>query len=199
LDYSFANEWSSTLPVGNRGFFYQAGGISFVASELFNAPNKWVNYVKIKANVGTQGNGAPRYALNSVYVANPDFTPTGSYPIQFPFGGVSGFQQEILSEIQTLTPEQSFTVEGGVDLGFFQDRLTVEYTYYKIQNKSLIVNVSLPSSSGFTRTILNIGQMTNKGHELLVRATPLRDVKGITWNVNFNFTKKQNNVDKDYR
>lgn len=38
--------------------------------------------------------------------------------------------------------------------------------------------------------------MTNKGHELLVRATPLRDVKGITWNVNFNFTKNNNNVDK---
>jgi hypothetical protein len=33
--------------------------------------------------------------------------------------------------------------------------------------------------------------MTNKGHELTVRATPLRDVKGITWNVNFNFTKNK--------
>ncbi len=196
LDYSFANEWSSTLPVGKRGFFYQAAGLSFVASELFNAPNKWVNYIKLRANVGTQGNGAPRYALNSVYVASPDFTPAGSYPIQFPFDGVPGFTSGNTIGNPNLTPEQSLTIEGGVDLGFFQDRLTVEYTYYQIKNKSLIVNVSLPSSSGYTRTILNIGQMTNKGHELLVRATPLRDVKGITWNVNFNFTKNNNNVDK---
>jgi hypothetical protein len=47
--------------------------------------------LKLRGNVGTQGNGAPRYALNSVFVASPDFTPTGSYPIQFPFGGVAGF------------------------------------------------------------------------------------------------------------
>jgi hypothetical protein len=38
--------------------------------------------------------------------------------------------------------------------------------------------------------------MTNKGHELTVNTTPLRDVKGITWNVNFNFTKNKSNVDK---
>jgi cupin superfamily acireductone dioxygenase involved in methionine salvage len=48
VDYSFANEWSSTLPEGSRGFFYQAAGVSFVASELFKNPNKWVNYVKIR-------------------------------------------------------------------------------------------------------------------------------------------------------
>ncbi|MBL0286343.1 MAG: hypothetical protein IPQ19_02760 [Bacteroidetes bacterium] len=88
------------MPVGKRGFFYQAAGLSFVASELFNAPNKWVNYIKLRANVGTQGNGAPRYALNSVYVASPDFTPAGSFPIQFPFGGVLVLLQEIKLEIQ---------------------------------------------------------------------------------------------------
>jgi TonB-linked SusC/RagA family outer membrane protein len=106
VNYSFANEWSSTLPEGSRGFFYNSGGVSFVASDLFKNPNKWVNYVKIRGGVGTQGNGATRYALNSVFVASPDFTPTGSYPIQFPFGGVAGFSTGNVIGNPTLTPEK---------------------------------------------------------------------------------------------
>ncbi|MBL0286342.1 MAG: TonB-dependent receptor [Bacteroidetes bacterium] len=95
-----------------------------------------------------------------------------------------------------LSPEKTFAYEAGIDLGFFSDRLKVEYTYYSRNSKELILPVSLPNTTGYTTQILNIGEMTNKGHELLVRATPLRDVKGITWNVNFNFTKNNNNVDK---
>lgn len=196
LNYSFANEWSSTLPEGSRGFFYQSGGISFLASDLFKTPNKWVNYIKLRAGVGTQGRGAPLYALNSIYVASPDYTPAGSYTIQFPFAGVPGFTTGNTIGNPTLTPEKTITYEGGADVEFFENRFNVSYTYYQRINKSLIVTVSLPSSSGFTRTILNIGQMTNKGHELTVGATPLRDVKGLTWNINYTFTKNNNNVDK---
>lgn len=195
LEYSAANEWSSTLPSGNRGFFYQSGGLSFIVSEFFKT--KWVNNIKLRANVGTQGNGAPRYALSSVYVANPTIFNSGNYNVQFPFAGIPGFTTGNTIGNPDLTPEKSITYEGGIDVDLLENRLGVEYTYYHIQNKSLIVNVSLPSSSGFTRTIVNVGQMTNKGHELTVRVSPIKGlVKDFNWDLNFNFTKNKNNVDK---
>jgi len=196
LEYSLANEWSSTLPEGKRGFFYNSGGISFVASELFNAPNKIVNYIKLRGSIGTQGKGAQPYQLNSVYIASPDFTPTGSFPLLFPFADVPGFTTGNQIGNPNLSPEKTFAYEAGIDLGFFSDRLKVEYTYYSRNSKELILPVSLPNTTGYTTQILNIGEMTNKGHELSVNTTPIRDMKGVTWNLYMNFTKNVNNVVK---
>ena len=200
-EYTARNDWSSTLPEGNRGFFFQGGGLSFVPTELFKTQNEWLSYAKIRANAGTQGKDPGLYLLNSTYSANPlyDDYSESNLPIRFPVqssGGasISGFTADNTIGNPGLKPELTFEWSLGADLDLLKDYLHVEYTYYDKTSKDLVVNVQLPASSGFTRTAKNVGKISNKGHELLVRATALKNVKGINWDFRLQFAKNVSKV-----
>jgi TonB-linked SusC/RagA family outer membrane protein len=197
LEYSARNDWSSTLPVKNRGYFYQAGGISFVPTELFKTPNKWFSYMKIRANVGTTGKDAGQYLLDNYYTLNPIILNySDDYQIKYPFLDIPGAVKSTTIGNPNLKPELTVTYEAGIDLGLFKDRLNIEYTYYHSNSKNQIVTVNLAPSSGYGFLPINVGRMTNKGHELAVRATLLNNVKGITWKLFYTFNKNINKVVK---
>ena len=197
IDYSARNDWSSTLPKGNNGFFYQAGSVSFVPTELFKQPNKWLSYAKIRANIGTTGKDAGTYLLNSVFVVNPAIsTNDGGFNVGFPFNDQGGATLGNTIGSPNLSPELTTTYEGGVDLGLFNDRLNFEYTYYHSNHSKQIVNVNLPPSSGYLFQAFNIGKMVNKGHELMVKAKPFNLKQGYSMNLFFSFTKNINKVIK---
>lgn len=199
IDYTARNDWSSTLPEGNRGYFYQSGGISFIATELYK--NKVLNYLKLRANIGTTGKDATAYQLSSVFTASPEFDDFFStdYALRFPVIGidgstVSGFTQGNRIGNPDLKPELTRTWEVGADVGFFKnDRLFIEYTYYNQLSSNLIVDVQLPGSSGYTVTARNVGEVQNVGHELAVRATPVL-VKGFKWDVRMTLGLNKNEV-----
>lgn len=194
LDYSARNDWSSTLPAGNRGFFYQAGGFSFVPTNFFDIKNNTLNYLKIRGNIGTSGKDAPLYRLDNYFVLSPLILDYGDgYQISAPFDGQAGAVRSTRIGNPNLKPELTVTYEAGVDVGLFNDRLTLEYTYYNSNSKNQIVDVSLPWSSGAAVTALNIGRMVNKGHELAIKATPVK-TRSIDWKVYFTFAKNNNKV-----
>ena len=200
-EYSARNDWSSTLPKGNRGFFYNGGGLSFIPTELIKNESKakdWINYVKIRGSVGTQGKDAGTYQLQSVFVSNPQLSTT-NLGVQFPFNGVNGYTQGNRIGNPGLKPELTLLWEAGADLDILKDYLHVEYTYYQRFSKNLIVIVSLPSSSGYTSQVKNVGQINNKGHELLVRLNALHsrnNDKGLNWNLRVQFAKNTSKVVK---
>ena len=66
LEYSARNDWSSTLPVENNSFFYQAGGLSFIATELIPS-NNILSYLKVRASIGTTGKDAPIYRTQTIF------------------------------------------------------------------------------------------------------------------------------------
>ena len=109
-EVSARNDWSSTLPKGNRGFFYQAGGVSVILSNLFDLKIPNLSLLKLRTNIGTAGKDAPRYRLNSYYEFNPLLVNLGDdYQIRFPFGSIPGATK--LSRIGNpdLKPELSTT------------------------------------------------------------------------------------------
>jgi len=197
-EYTARNDWSSSLPEGNRGYFYQGGGLSFIPTELIKSSSKakdWISYVKIRGNAGTQGKDADMYLLNSVYDASPTLI-TGNVPTSFPFNGVSGYTKSNRIGNPDLKPELTVSWEAGADLDLFKDYLHLEYTYYERYSKNLIVNVSLPSSSGYTVTAKNVGQVNNKGHELLARVYAIKNIKNVNWSIRLQFAKNDNLVKK---
>lgn len=200
LEYSARNDWSSTLPAGNRGFFYQSGGVSFVPTELFKTPNKWFDYMKIRFNAGSVGKDPGFAAINTVALLNPTYDDFSSpnyqykYPIKVNGTSFSGLTASNTAGNDKIKPEITITYEGGLDLGFFEDRLTVEATGYYQLSKNQIVQTSTSPSSGFTRALLNVGKVSNKGVELAVKATPIRNVKGVTWNFYLNYAMNRSKV-----
>jgi len=90
-----------------------------------------------------------------------------------------------------LGPERTREVEGGLDLGAFDDRLNVNATYYAQRTLGALIPVTLPPSQGFTDTQLeNVGELRNRGLELSVKADLLRRERvGLSARMNYTWTK----------
>lgn len=198
VEYSARNDWSSTLPQDNNSFFYQAGGLSAILTEIGGLQNnRWLNYLKLRGNVGTTGKDAGLYLLESTFLANPELQAlSGVYTLDFPLNGQAGITVDNAIGNPELKPELTLTYEVGADMTVFENRLNVEYTYYQSKHSDQIVQVNLPYSSGYSLTASNIGQITNKGHELTVGIRPIKGVKDFNWSINYIFAKNKSNVDK---
>jgi len=194
LEYSARNDWSSTLPAGNRGFFYQAGGLSFVPTNHYDMKSDILSYLKIRASIGTSGKDAPLYRLESYFTQNPLILDYGDdYQIKLPFNGQAGSQKLNFIGNPDLKPELTVTFEAGFDVGLFNDRLNLEYTYYNADSKDQIVDVNLPWSSGYGVVPLNIGEMINKGHELGIKYKAIRN-KAVKWDIFATWAHNDNEV-----
>ena len=85
-------------------------------------------------------------------------------------------------------------MEIGVDLSMFRDRLGLEFTWYNKDVEDLILGRTLAPSTGFSSRFLNIGTMTNKGFEFLLKGVPIQN-KNLTWISTVNYTNNKNTVD----
>ncbi len=102
------------MPKGNNGFFYQAGSVSFVPTELFKQPNKWLSYAKIRANIGTTGKDAGTYLLNSVFVVNPAIsTNDGGFVLAGSFKSTAANLDIFLLKVNELGDPVWFKTFGG--------------------------------------------------------------------------------------
>ena len=96
---------------------------------------------------------------------------------------------------QNLRPEKSGEVEGGFDLGLFKDRLSVEYTHYQKKTTDALVQAILAPSLGLGDSrFLNLGQVSNRGDELAVRANVL-NTRPVKFDLASNFTYTKNVLD----
>lgn len=204
LEYTARNDWSSTLPAGNRGFFYQSGGVSFVPSEFIKGNAKhWINFMKIRFNAGTQGKDASPYLLASTNSVNPAFEDNfdDNLPIRFPLQALDGTTVNGLTINNRignpkLKPEITIAYEAGVDLDILKDYIHLEYTFRHRTHKDLIIIANLPASTGFTSQVVNIGEMRNITNEILARVSLIRNIKDINWDLRLQFSKTNNTVIK---
>jgi len=197
LELSARNDWSSTLPAENNSFFYGAVGGSIVFTDLLNIENDVLNYGKLRGSYGTSGKDAALYQLNSVFVGNPQIVGLGDFALFFPIGDTPGFTQGNFIGNPALKPELTTTYEVGADLGFFENKINVAYTYYKSVHDDQIVTIGLPRSTGYTQTAVNIGRMENKGHELTLTLKPLSGVvDGLDFELFATYSKNDNKVVK---
>jgi TonB-linked SusC/RagA family outer membrane protein len=188
------NDWSSTLPAGNNSFFYPSVNGAFVFTELTKNSgfNRILNYGKVRASWAQVGNDANPYLLRT-YFSKTDLT-SGFGSVTFPFNSIPGFTYGNLIGNAALKPEITTAFEIGTELGFLDNRLTVDFSYYRNKSKDQILNVPIPPSSGFTAKVLNTGVVENKGVELSLRGTPIRTASGFSLDLYGTYTKNKNTV-----
>ena len=97
----------------------------------------------------------------------------------------------------SLTWEKQKQTNIGVDLSFFNRRLNVTADVFFTRNKDLLMSHSLPTSSGYSKTTENIGDLDNRGFELQIKATPVA-TKDFTWNVGLNISRDHNEIKSLY-
>ena len=189
LNVKARNDWSSTLTKQNRSIFYPAVATSFVATEAFPSLKESgaINLIKLRANWGEVGKGAPVYSTNTYFTtaaSNDGFGPE----ISFPFNGLVGFSYSDLAGQPDITPEFTQETELGGEFAFFGNRLTLDVSYYERKTRDVILSVPVSAASGFTNVLKNAGNLDTKGFELLLGATPLKSANA-SYSFSLNFTK----------
>src|SRR5690606_14547256 len=129
----------------------------------------------------------------AAYATNLTYSLSGNTHLGHTMGGFSsamGNNGNIPNT--TLKPATSTEIEFGLDMRFLNDRLGIDLTYYHQKTTDDILNATISKASGFGTTSVNIGELENKGIEVLLRGTPV--VGPLTWEVSLNLAKNNNKV-----
>ncbi len=199
LSLTGRNDWSSTLPKASRSYFYPSASLAFVFSDALKMdPNGFLSKGKFIVNYSKVGKSPDPYLLNPIYYVNlgePDNISAGLRDIDFPFNGNAGLTLENTLKDPNLKPEFTKTIETGVELGFLQNRITLDATVYQTKSDNQLSLLSLPSASGYDAFFTNFGAMTSKGAEITLGLTPVT-TKDLTWTISGAFTKYKTTVDE---
>ncbi len=171
------NDWSSTLPIENRSYFYPSVGGGFVFSEII-PKNDIVTFGKVRASWARVGKDTSPYA-----------TETALWSVNTYLGGLTGVGQSWTRGNPILKSETTESTEVGIEMRFFRDRLRLDAAYYTNNSLDQIVSPRLSQTNGYIMYSVNSGDVYNKGMELLVSGTPIQ-TKDWNWessiNVSFN-------------
>lgn len=178
LDLTARNDWSSTLNPNNWSFFYPSVGLSAVISDMVQLPEV-ISYAKIRGSFAQVGKDPDPYMTN----------PTYSF-----YGGNGGFvTSSTLKRNPDLKPEISSSTEFGADFRFFQKRLGLEFTWFKTETKDQIFYIDTPPTSGYSQSIINGGNIENKGIEFVLTATPVQ-TENFSWDITANYASYKSKV-----
>ena len=180
LDFSLRNDWSSALPVENNSYLYPSVSGSFIFSELWGQ-NDIFSYGKLRLSFAQTGSDIDPYRTNFTYGAGT------------PYGSVSTFGLPNTLINEDLRPALSSAYEAGIDLRFFNNRVGMDVTLYQQENIDQILDLTVPGSSGFTSAIINAGNITSRGIEVALNASPFRS-EDFTWDINLNWARNRSEV-----
>lgn len=194
LTLNARNDWSSTLPKENRSFFYPGVNGAVDLAGIIPAIENVFTLAKIRAGWAKVGKDADPYLINSVFVhgSQSDGYESLKYPLA---GNINAFEVGNRIGNVGLTPEFTTEFEIGGDFRFFNGRVRLDGAYYDRTITDLIWNANLSYTTGYATQTLNLGEITNKGVELLLSASPVRS-SNFTWDISINFTKNDNKLVK---
>src|SRR5690606_3153662 len=94
-----------------------------------------------------------------------------------------------------LKPEQTSSLEFGGEFRFLKNRVYADLSYYNIRSMNLIMDIPIPASTGYSYERTNVGEMTNKGFEILLGGMPVQTSK-FTWDISLNMSTNKNKLVK---
>jgi TonB-linked SusC/RagA family outer membrane protein len=181
---------SSAFSKDAQNIFYPKASLSYnLSDEDFWSRSKfssWFNTLKLRTSYGKAGNltGVGPYDRFISYL-----------PITYTGGGF-GPRNSIGNE--DIRPEIKTEWEGGADMQFFKGRLGLQFSLYSQKITDLILPFNIAPSNGATSLVDNIGEMTNKGFELMITGTPVKG-NDFRWDASLLYNKNDNEVTTLYK
>ncbi|WP_419701857.1 SusC/RagA family TonB-linked outer membrane protein [Mucilaginibacter sp. NFX135] len=197
LDVTGRNDWTSTLPVESRSYFYPSVSGSFVFSEVLKDKGlDWLSFGKLRASWASVGSDLAPYQLDYQY------TPTSTVFLQyvnanaivFPAGPIAtAFTSPRALPNTNLKPQKENSYEFGAELKFLNNRIGLDFTYYHSNIKNQLISITVPPSTGYFAKVVNAGVIQNSGIEATLNLVPLK-YKDFEWNIDVNFAKNSQKV-----
>jgi outer membrane receptor protein involved in Fe transport len=182
LEGSARNDWSSTLPPDNWSYFYPSVGLSVLLDQLLNIDA--INLAKLRVNWAKVGNDTDPYQLQNAF----NLSSAGDSYL-----GLTILTRPSTRKNPNLKPEQTSSLEIGGEFRLFNNRAYADLSFYSIVSKDLIMDVPIPASTGYSYERTNVGEMTNKGFEILIGGIPVQTNK-FSWDVSLNLSTNKNEL-----
>lgn len=184
---SVRTDGSSRLAKGNQWATFVSGGIAWrISEENFLKDISWISNLKLRYAYGTVGNQA----------IDPYSTLAGLGSYGYKFGengtGIYTYRPDKLVN-KELGWEITHTHNIGIDFGFFHNRLSGSLEVYDTRTKDLLMQRSIPTTTGFSKIWQNIGKTQNRGIEFSLNGI-LMNKKDLQWDMNFSLSINENKI-----
>lgn len=171
------NDWDSKLAYSKHpSFFYPSVGLSAVLSDMLELPEV-ISYAKIRGSYTIVASSFDRFLTNPGYVYNAQ-THNWENPTVYP--------------MDDMKPEKTKSWELGLNLKFWENRFSLDATYYRSNTLNQTFSVDIPPSSGYNKAIVQAGNVQNQGVELGLGFHD--EWAGFGWSTNATFTLNRNKV-----
>ena len=198
LNYSYEDKYLLTATVrrdgssrfgkNNRYGYFPSGSVAWrLSQEDFLKDVKWLSDMKIRASYGITGNNNIGDYASIGIMENANYvlgTGTGNI--------VNGAAQKSFSNAD-LTWEKTRQTDLGFEISVLDSRLSLSLDLYYRKTTDLLMDVDIPTITGFEKAMQNIGKMRNKGLEITLSGTPFRG-KDFTWDATGNISVNRNKV-----
>ena len=195
-NYSFKNklfvnasarrDGSSRFAPSNRWGNFWALGLAYdITQESFMDKYSFLDYLKLKTSIGTQGNnniGNFAWLTSYAYTANLNFNGQA----------VSGNRPSSLGD-ENIQWEQQLTIDAGIDVSFFNNRLNLSVAFYQKRISDMLFDVPLSRTTGFNNLETNAGEMHNTGWEFELSSVNINK-GGFSWTTDFQFSTFRNEI-----
>lgn len=187
---------ASQLSKGRKWAFFPSMSLGWrIQQEAFLRDVQWLSQLKIRAGVGTTGNSAidPYSTLGQIqsyYVPTMD-----GYDKAYTINDAAFVKDLLVMSNTEVGWEKTTQWNVGVDFGFFNNRLNGSLEVYFSKTRDLLLNMSVPTVTGYASTIGNIGKTSNKGVELTINATPVV-THDFVWESSFNMGWQKDRIDE---
>ncbi|OZI06397.1 SusC/RagA family TonB-linked outer membrane protein [Siphonobacter sp. BAB-5385] len=193
---------------GIKDRYFITGAARVDASSVYGIDNRWQFFPKVSGSYvvsnekfwseGTLGRVINSFKLRAAWGQSGNLTAIGAYdrftnysPVIY--GGQTGYISPAQFGNFTVKPERQTETEIGADLSLLNDRVSVEFSYFNKSVADLILNRTLAPTTGFNNRLINVGSMTNKGFEVMVKAVPVQ-TSGFRWITTLTYTSNKNTV-----
>ncbi|WP_300938948.1 TonB-dependent receptor [Bacteroides acidifaciens] len=171
------NDWDSKLAFSKqKSFFYPSVGLSALLSEMVELP-ELITYAKVRGSYTVVASSFDRFLTNPGYEYNSQ-THNWANPTVYP--------------MENMKPEKTRSWEIGLNLKFWENRFSLDATYYRSNTLNQTFKVDIPSSSGYKQAIVQAGDVQNQGIELALGFSD--KWAGFGWSSNATFTLNRNKV-----
>jgi TonB-linked SusC/RagA family outer membrane protein len=176
---------SSRFGRNNRYGFFPAAAVGYILSdEEFIKRHDWISFLKVKVGIGKSGN-----ASFDNYARWGTITPSGNLP---QYNGQPMLAPARL-ENQNLRWESTRNFDATLEGSLFKNRISFELTYYDKATKDVILDVTVPRTTGFFSMYDNVGGIINRGVEFVLKSKNIQR-KNFQWNTDFNIARNYNEI-----
>jgi TonB-linked SusC/RagA family outer membrane protein len=178
LDGTYRQDYASTLPVDNNKYRYPSVTGAFLFSNVVKTD--WMSLGKLRLNYAQVGNLAGFGQLYDVYLAN---------------SAMNGANNQLAPSKRNpnLKNERTNSLEAGLEMSFFNSRLSFDLALYKTYSLDQIIPLTVSQTTGFSSIMINAGEIENKGIEVMLNGSPVQR-GSFRWDITINWSKNKNEV-----